>query len=78
MKGDKLALLWGEAQLRLPYICLLKEKKQTEKKIKEKSRKGIAWGVFHFDYLMLFNTAPQITMVKITAFAVVCLFNTWL
>ena len=42
MKGDKLASLWGEAQIRLPYICLLKEKKQTEKKIKEKSRKCIA------------------------------------
>ena len=71
MKGDKLASLWGEAQIRLPYICLLKEKKQTEKKIKEKIMKGIAWGV-------LFNTALQITMVKITAFAVVYLFNTWL
>ena len=27
-KGNKLALLWGEAQLCLPYVCLSKEKKK--------------------------------------------------
>ena len=28
---DKLALLWGEAQLCLPYVCLKKEKERKKK-----------------------------------------------